>query len=391
MRLLHTSDWHLGRSFHQVGMLDAQARFLDHLVDVVRCERVDAVLVSGDVYDRALPSPDTVALLSEGLTRLVDTGARVIVSTGNHDSAVRLGFLADLLSFAGLHICSSLDTVGRAVLVEGVAVYPIPYLEPALVAQDLGCEQATHTAVLAAAMDRVRADRRRRGGPAVVMAHAFVAGGVGCESERDISVGGVAVVPASLFDGVDYVALGHLHGPQQVSDTVRYSGSPLALSFGEAGQVKGSVLVSVEPTGVRCEAIAAPVPRPLAVVRGTLADLLTDPRFADAEPAWCAAVLTDPARPVEALTRLRARFPHLLKIDVDPATALRAPGTYTARAARTRSDLDVCCDFLTHVRAGAGPDPAERALLAEALERSRLTDAAREREAPLPEPGRGVA
>ncbi len=200
--MIHTSDWHLGRAFHQVGLLGAQAAYLDHLVEVCRSERVDAVLVSGDVYDRALPAPDTVALLSESVERIIDTGAQVVLSSGNHDSAIRLGFASGLLERAGLHIRTSLGSIGRSVLVDGVAVHPLPYLEPSLAADPLGATERTHAAVLRAAMERVRAERAAAPGrPTVVMAHAFVSGGTGSDSERDISAGGVAAVPPEVFDG----------------------------------------------------------------------------------------------------------------------------------------------------------------------------------------------
>lgn len=376
-------------------MLDAQAAFLDHLVHVVRAERVDAVLVSGDIYDRALPSPDTVAVLSEALTRLVGAGAQVIMSSGNHDSAVRLGFVADLLSAAGLHIRSRVSSVGQPVMVGDVAVYPIPYLEPSTSATALGAGEVSHDGVLRAALARVHADRGRRPGPHVVMAHAFVAGAAGCESERDISVGGVAVVPARLFDGVDYVALGHLHGRQQVTEAARYSGSPLALSFGEAGHVKGSWLVTLEPTGVTCEAVEAPVPRPLAVLRGELDAVLADPTLTYAESAWCHVVLTDPVRPLGAMDRLRARFRHTLKLEFQPGAPTQTRTVYSARALQTRPQLQVCCEFLGHVRAGTDATADERVILAEALEKSRLARAARDDErgaaAEAPEPHEGVA
>ncbi|MGV1007849.1 MAG: exonuclease SbcCD subunit D [Dermatophilaceae bacterium] len=372
MRLIHTSDWHLGRSFHQVGLLDAQAAYLEHLVEVVRAERVDAVLVCGDVYDRALPSTDTVALLSEAVTRLIDAGAQVVMSSGNHDSAIRLGFAAPLLARAGLHIRSSVSSVGRPITVGDGTVYPIPYLEPSTVAPALGTGEATHSGVLGAALARIDADRSRRPGRHVVMAHAFVAGAVGSESERDISVGGVAVVPASLFQGVDYVALGHLHAPQHITGSVRYSGSPLALSFGEAGQVKGSLLVRLDTADVTCEVIAAPVPRPLAVLRGTVDELLADRSLAHAETAWCRVLLTDPVRPLGALERVRARFPHTLKLEFEPRGPVRSPTAYRTRAAQARPELDVCCEFLEHVRDGAVATPQEQSVLAEAVERSRL-------------------
>jgi exonuclease SbcD len=376
VRLIHTSDWHLGRSFHQVGLLDAQAQFVDHLVDAVRAERVDAVLVSGDVYDRAMPAPDTVALLSEAVTRLIDAGAQVVLSSGNHDSAIRLGFASQLLSRAGLHIRCSVTELGTPVLVRGVAVYPLPYLEPSLAAAPLGTADRTHAGVLRAAMARVRADQEQRGGPSAVMAHAFVTGGATSDSERDISVGGVSAVHPDVFRSADYVALGHLHGRQRVSETVRYSGSPVAMSFSEASHVKGSWLVEVRGPGqVSAEPLPAPVPRPLAVLRGQLEELLADPRHDCAEDAWCQVTLTDAVRPLGAMERLRRRFPHALSLQFDPQGAPVSASSYAARVAE-RSELEICCDFLAHVRGGSATEE-ERGILQQALEGSRLDCAAR--------------
>jgi exonuclease SbcD len=379
MRLLHTSDWHLGRSFHQVGLLGAQAAYLDHLVEVVRSESVDAVLVSGDVYDRALPAPGTVDLLSETLERLVDAGTQVVLSSGNHDSAIRLGFASGLLERAGVHIRTGLDAIGRPVVVGDVAVYPLPYLEPLVTADHLGAAERTHTAVLTAAMDRVRADAAQRGGRSVAMAHAFVAGGTTSESERDIAVGGVGVAPASVFDGMTYTALGHLHGCQQVAEAVHYSGSPVAMSFSEAGHRKGSLIVDLSGRQPLVEHVHAPVHRRLAVLRGHLADLLADPRHAEAEPAWCQVTLTDPVRPPAAMEQVRRRFPHTLDLRFEPEGAVVPAGTYAERV-HARDALDVCCDFVAHVRGGHGASEDERGLLQEAVDAARLTRAQHEDE-----------
>lgn len=379
MRFLHTSDWHLGRSFHQVGLLDAQAAFIEHVVDVVRHESLDAVLVSGDIYDRALPSPDTVHLLSEAVTRIVDAGAVVVLSSGNHDSAIRLGFASELLARSGLHIRSSVDAVGTPVVIKGVAVHPLPYLEPSVAAEPLGASDRTHAGVLAAAMARVRADTATRGLPSVVMGHAFVTGGATSDSERDISVGGVSAVHPSTFDGADYVALGHLHGRQRVSETVRYSGSPVALSFSEHSHTKGSWLVDVDGDGVRVEGIDAPVQRPLAVLRGDLDALLLDPTLTVHERSYCQVTLTDPVRPLGAMEQLRRRFAHTLVLQFDPQGAAVPVRSYAPRSA-TEQPLDVCCDFLGHVRGGYAATPAERELLGDAVEAVRLGSAARDDE-----------
>lgn len=379
MRLIHTSDWHLGRSFHRVGLLNAQARYLDDLVAAVRSEGVDAVLVSGDVYDRALPSPDTVELLSDAVTRLIDAGAAVVLSSGNHDSAIRLGFASDLLARAGLHIRTSLESVGTPVMIKDTAIYPLPYLEPSVAADRIGADARTHAAVLKAAMHRVRADAKTRRGPSVVMAHAFVTGGAASESERDISVGGVSAVHPAVFAEADYVALGHLHGPQRISDTVSYSGSPIALSFSEASHCKGSVLVDVSAGALSTESIPAPVTKPLAILRGTLEDLMQDPRHHEAESAWCQITLTDAVRPMGAMERLRRRFPDALVLVFDPIGAQVIPRT-SAVSVRQRGDLDLCCDFLDHVRAGNAASDQERGLLATAVESSRVARGEREDE-----------
>ena len=383
MRFLHTSDWHLGRSFHQVGLLGAQARFVDHLVETVRAEEVDAVLVSGDVYDRALPSPDTVDLLSHAVTRLIDAGATVVLSSGNHDSAIRLGFASDLLARSGLHIRTAAHSIGVPVVVGDVAIYPVPYLEPSVAADPLQAAERSHAGVLRAAMSRVDADRALRGGRSIVMAHAFVTGGATSDSERDISVGGVAAVHPRVFAGTDYVALGHLHGRQRVGEEVRYSGSPVALSFSEATQTKGSWLVDVGESGVHAEPVDAPVERPLAVLRGDLETLLASADHAWAERAWCQVTLTDPVRPLGAMEQLRRRFPHTLVLQFEPQGAPVAVRSYAQRTT-AETDLDVCCSFLSHVRGGHGPTEDEQAVLASAVEAVRVHRAGHDDEGQLP-------
>ena len=372
MRILHTSDWHLGRSFHREGMLGAQAAYADHLLEAIESERVDLVVVSGDVYDRALPQVDAVALADDTLARLAASRARVVVTSGNHDSARRLGFGARLIDAAGVHVRTSASSVGTPVIVDDehgpVAVYGLPYLEPETVASGWALSSRTHEAALGEAMRRVQADLGTRGlgTRSVVLAHAFVTGCRPSESERDISVGGVSMVSASLFEGVDYAALGHLHGAQCVTDQVRYSGSPLAYSFSEADQVKGSWLVELGPRGfVGASFLDAPVPRRLARVRGTLPDLLADPALAAHEDAWVHATLTDAVRPHQAMERLRARFPHVLVLGFD--TPERGDGTRRPAAAAGRSDHELALDFVADLR-GVPASPEESDLLLRAVD-----------------------
>ena len=226
VRILHTSDWHLGRSFHREDMLEHQAAYVDHLLDVVATERIDLVVVAGDIYDRALPPVDAVRLADEALVRLAHSRATVVLTSGNHDSAQRLGFSARLIDAAGVHLRTNASSVGTPVLLEDqhgpVAVHGIPYLDPHAVAEPWGLEKRSHQAALSSAMDRVRDDLAQRpGARSVVLAHAFVAGAMPSDSERDISVGGVSRVSTTLFDGIDYAALGHLHGAHVLDDHLR--------------------------------------------------------------------------------------------------------------------------------------------------------------------------
>ncbi len=386
MRLLHTSDWHLGRSLHRADLRAAQSAFLDHLVDTVRAEKVDAVLVAGDIYDRAVPPVDAVELCEDALNRLHDAGARIVLISGNHDSARRLGFGSGLLDKAGVHLRTRPGALARPVLLEDchgpVAVYGVPYLEPDAVRGELPpadpAEEVPrgHAGVLGHAVRCIRADARQSGVQRrVVMAHGWVAGGAASDSERDITVGGVGQVPAALFDDFSYVALGHLHGQQSIAGHLRYSGSPLPYSFSEATHRKGSWLVELDGTGaIRAERVPAPAYRRLSVLRGKLTDLLGSAAFAPYTSDFVSVTLTDASRPEAAMDALRARFPHVLVLAFEPEGVVPDQRGYRARIAG-RDDLSVAAEFVKHVRNEPASD-SERQLLAGAFEAVRADAAA---------------
>ncbi|MEV0036496.1 exonuclease SbcCD subunit D [Streptomyces sp. NPDC050804] len=385
MRILHTSDWHLGRSFHRVSLLDAQAAFLDHLVATVRDRDVDVVLVAGDVYDRAVPPLAAVELFDRALHRLAEAGVPTVMISGNHDSARRLGVGAGLMEHAGIHLRTDPAGCDTPVLLSDahgeVAFYGLPYLEPALVRAEFKAAKAAHEAVLGAAMERVRADLARRapGTRCVVLAHAFVVGGAPSDSERDITVGGVASVPVGIFDGADYAALGHLHGCQTLTERVRYAGSPLAYSFSETAHRKTMWLVELGPDGgIDAERVDCPVPRPLARIRGPLDALLGDPGLARHEDSWVEATLTDPVRPAEPMARLTERFPYTLSLVFAPERGEDDPLASYAQRLAGRTDQQIAEDFVAHVRGGAGPDDRERAVLRDAFDEVRVDAAKRE-------------
>lgn len=381
-------------------MLEAQRSFIDQLVGCVREQSVDVVLIAGDVYDRALPGVDVVGLLDDALVRLTAAGARVVLTSGNHDSAIRLGFASRLLERGGVHLRTRLGELDQPVLfpLDGaedarphdrqgepdhapvLAIYGIPWLEPRIVADQLGVQTPSHFEVTRAATNRIRAHiaelGQRRTVQSVVLAHTFASGGISSDSERDLSIGGVGAVPLDLFDGFSYTALGHLHGRQSLSPEVRYSGSPLAYSFSEAKHRKGAWLVDVDSSGITAvQEVDWEAPRRLAVLRGRLEVLLQSEEFTWAEEAYCHITLTDPQRPAQAMERLRGRFRDTLVLGFDPDGAAAAAKTsYSSRLAEAEDDLSVCCGFLEHVR-GRPVSDVERKVLAEALQNVRLEEA----------------
>ena len=358
MRLLHTSDWHLGRSFHGAGLLNDQVAALDTMVDIVREEGVDVVVVAGDLYDRQIPPADAVTVLSEALARLRSAGAVVVGITGNHDSPARLRFGDRLLARAGVHLRGDVRGAGTPVIVPApdggpdLCIYPIPYLEPEIARHTLGePDSRTHELVLRCALDRARSDLAGRGRVrSVAVAHAFAAGGAPCESERALRVGGADRVPLGCFSGFDYVALGHLHGRQVFADgRMRYSGSPLAYSFSERDHTKGVWLVDIAADGaLDVRGVDLPIQRGLAVVRGTLEELTTAARFSSAEDCWVQATLTDAVLPRDAMGRLRERFKWAASLLHEPPPGTRDVRSYRDRVAG-RGDLDLVSDFMAHV------------------------------------------
>ena len=441
MRILHTSDWHLGRTFHGRVLDDAHAAFTDHLIELVSAESVDAVLVAGDVYDRAIPPNDAVALLDETLHRLTER-TRVVLTPGNHDSARRLGFAADLMR-EGLIIRARTAGLDRGIILpdadgnDAAIVHALPYLDPdaareilpPLLAERLGEEiPAKHTAgedqaesgdtssqpvqperprlprsheavvsaalrLVAADLDRLRAGRSRRL-PSLLMAHAFVVGGEASESERDIRVGGVDSVPSGVFTtlggsplaersgGLDYVALGHLHRPQELTrptgPRLVYSGSPLPFSFDEAegarnSATKSSVLLNLDADGVTgLERIPPPVLHQVRTLTGTMPELLS-PAFDDATGAWVRVILQG-ERPPGALATLKERFGSLLAFQHEaPTRTARERIAVTAAA----DPLRITEDFFDDV-CGRAPQPSERGVMRSAYE-SALASARSER------------
>ena len=322
MRFLHTADWHLGRVLHGADLVDDQACLLDQFVELARQEKPDAVIVAGDVYDRAVPPPEAVCLLDDVLSRLVgDLKMHVIVVAGNHDSAQRLSFGSRLFASGGLHIVGQPDVKSQPIVLDDEAgpvhIYPVPFAEPAVVRQLTGQQELhSHEAAMKFLLDSIRA-QLPSGARSVVVSHCFVNGLSPCESERPISIGGAGMIDAGLFDNFDYVALGHLHRPQACRDErVRYSGSLMRYSFSEVDHDKAVLLVEMDSAG-RCEVRERHLTprRQVRCIEGELEQLLAG---ADADPAredYLLVRLMDKSLIFDAMGKLRERYPNVLHIE----------------------------------------------------------------------------
>jgi exonuclease SbcD len=385
MRLLHTSDWHLGRAFHGESLLQEQAAALDRIVAIAAEAQVDAVLIAGDLYDRAIPPAEAVRLFDTTVQRLSEAGATVVAIAGNHDSHVRVSVYDGLLASLGVTIRGEVHRCDEPVLVEpkrggaAVAIYPLPFLEPALDGPPLLADapdpglRLRHGEVTRLALDRIRADlARRRGCRSVVVAHTFVAGGAGSESERELSVGNVDVVPVAAFAGFDYGALGHLHGSQQL-DGVRlaYSGTPLPYSFSEERHCKSVRLVELAADGTPAvEIVPLGVGRPLRTLEGSLEQLLADPDLEPARQARLRILLSDERLPMQAKARLQRRFPHIAELRHRPPQLAGSGADAAGRTARieaTTSPLQRALAFFAEQQ-GRPLQAGESALLRQALE-----------------------
>ncbi|MFF2485971.1 exonuclease SbcCD subunit D [Microbacterium sp. NPDC058062] len=380
MRILHTSDWHIGRSFHGHSTLDALRGVLEALVAQVAERDVDLVIVAGDVFDSATPAARAYTLLTDALRGLADAGATVVVTSGNHDSAARLGFQSGLLR-DGVHVITDPAAIGAPVTVHDehgpVHVYGIPYLEPVLL-RGAWPGVRTQADVLAHAMDLVRTDAAARGARSIAVAHCFAAGVEPTPHlERDIQQGGLDIVPLSTFDGVDYMALGHIHGRQRLSPRVRYAGAPLHYSFDEGHKPRGSWLVELGADGLGdVEWLPLPVPRALTTLTATLDELLTDERFATHVDDWVRAEYTDPLPQRDPMRRLLARFPFCAEVRHAPvATRIDDARTYAERVRSARNDAELVDAFLSHVREGEGASIREAELVGELLEQRARVEA----------------
>jgi len=381
MRFVHTADWHLGRIFHGVHLTEDQAYVLDELTEIVRDARPDVVIVAGDVYDRAVPPQDAVSLLDDVLSRLIaKVGVPVVLIAGNHDSPERLSFGARLLANSNLHVFGPLLPEYRPVVLEDnygpVNIYAIPFAEPTVVREKVGGDVRDHDSALRQILKHIRAkqptDRR-----SILVAHAAVIGGKTSDSERPLSIGGSETVEPAIFEGFDYVALGHLHQAQSSGrEHIRYSGSILKYSFSEISHEKSVTIVEMDATG-KCaiERIAFSPRRDVRRIEGTLKEILEKAQSDENREDYLMVTLLDRQPVLNAMGRLREVYPNTLHIE----RPLVAPSTVHAQAPADHlrlSEAEMFSSFFSQVTGEEMTEPEARAFadIIEALRR-------REREA----------
>lgn len=368
MKLLHLSDLHLGRRLCEVDLYEDQRHILNQCIEMAKTHQVNGVLVAGDVYDRNVPTVGAVALLDEFLTGLCQANIPIYLISGNHDSADRLGFGSRLLEARGVHLAAVFSGGLEHYTLQDdfgpLHLWALPFIRPSQVRAALPDQTIeTYTDAVAALIRAAEPDFSARN---LFMGHQFVTSGgkspETCDSET-LNLGTLDNVDAAVFDGFDYVALGHIHGPQQVgAEHIRYCGSPLAYSVSEVRHHKAAVLVELGEKGdVRWQTLPFAPLRPLRRIQGPLNDLIDN-----AEPGctdFVHAVLTDRQIPPNAAARLRSVYPNLVKLELAPQLQTECPRTQLrARQLRSASLLDQFADFYQSVH-GQPLSEQERAVL----------------------------
>lgn len=372
MRFIHTSDWHLGKVLHQHSLLEDQQHALAQLFQILVDTKPDALVIAGDVYDRSVPPADAVRLLDDFLSRVsLELQLPVVMIAGNHDGAERLGFGARLMAERRICIAGPMSAALPTLTLHDahgpVVFFPLPYADPAAIQlthpyEDPRTHQRATEALVARALGSKPAGAR-----AVCVAHAFVQGGSETESERPLTVGGSGLVDHTVFDGFDYVALGHLHRPQEAGRaSARYSGSLLKYSFSELDYVNGVELVELGPTG-DMQATQLPITprRNLMRIEGTLDQLLSQP-VAAARNAYVQVQLTDEGALLDPLAKLRTVYPHIMDLR-RTFLSQHANPTLPQRDAIRSGRVELFASFYREVGAG-DLDTAQRAILTEVFD-----------------------
>lgn len=349
MRFLHLSDLHLGKRVNEFSMLEDQAYILKEILNIIDEQKVEAVLIAGDVYDKVIPSAEAVRLLDDFLTRLAARELPVFLISGNHDSAERVAFGSRLMSSRQIYLSPVFESDVEPITISDrygeINIYMLPFVKPSLVKRLYPEEEIiTYQDAVNAAVQHMQIDTDKRN---ILLAHQFVTGAARCDSE-ELSVGGVDDVDASVFEGFEYVALGHLHGPQKIGkETVRYSGTPLKYSFSEASHKKAAVIVDVEEKGtVKIQQIPLVPKHDMREIRGTYMEVTALDFYKDMNTEdYLHITLTDEEDIPDAIGKLRTIYPNIMKLSYDNLRTRAAVTVRGTAEVEEKSPMELLREF----------------------------------------------
>lgn len=349
MKIVHLSDLHLGKRVNEFSMLEDQAYILSSILRIIDEVGPEAVIVAGDVYDKPVPPAEAVELFDDFLWQLARRKVQVFVISGNHDSPERIAFASRLIDHSGIHLSpvysGQVAPITLADEYGPIRFYMLPFVKPTHVRRYFEDKEiSSYTDALRVAVDAMAMDKTVRN---VLVTHQFVTGAARSESE-DVSVGGTDNVDAAVFDGIDYVALGHIHGPQNIGEPrIRYAGTPLKYSFSEAGHVKSVTVATLGEKGnLQVETIPLTPRRDLRELRGFYSDLVTRANYeGTATDDYLHITLTDEEDIPDVINRLRVIYPNLMKLDYDNRRT-RAGGQIGAAAdVASKTPLDLVAEL----------------------------------------------
>lgn len=357
MKFIHTADLHIGRIFYNVRLTNEQKFILKQVINYAEKLRPDFFIIAGDIYDRSVPPAEAVELLSWFLSELIlRLKIKVIIIAGNHDSPDRLSFGAPILAESGLYVFGGIDeTMNRITMNDEYGsfdIYPIPYLEP-LAARELFKDESItdHNSAMTAIINKINGNHTKNT-RRIIAAHAFIAGGSASESERPLSIGGSESVDSELFNDFDYTALGHLHGPQKVTNpNIQYSGSIMKYSFSECRHKKSINFVEIKNKGeVNIEKLPLLPERDMQVIQGEFNELIKNPvpntngKFDD----YLNVLLTDKGPIFDAITELRKVYPNVLSVERPETEILNSQNNFSASECRKLTESELFKTFYEH-------------------------------------------
>ena len=351
MKLIHLSDLHIGKRVNDFSMIEDQKYILDEIIKIIDDELPQGVLIAGDVYDKSTPSEEAVRVFDAFLSKLAARDLEVFIISGNHDSAAKLSFASSLIDKSGVHISPEYNGIINKYVLTGndttVNIYMLPFIKPAVVknvfsdeADGIGNYSDAVSACLQHSDIHTRADSTR--GVNILVAHQFVTGASRSESE-DISVGGLDNVDASVFEGFDYVALGHIHGPQNIgSEVIRYCGTPLKYSFSEANHNKSVTVIDIDKEDVNVRTVPLTPIRDMRVIKGSFEELTLKKNYENtSREDYIQVILTDEEDVIDAMAKLRVIYPNVMKLTYDSRRSARVDASSQISEVESKSPKEL--------------------------------------------------